>query len=112
MALRSGVWEDEFGERRWFRNGELHREDGPAFEGRYHRRWHRNDKLHRDDGPAIERSNGTREWWVNGIWHREDGPAVEYIDGTCRWWLNGVEYTKEEFEQELLARKWGLSVDA
>ena len=27
--------------------------------------WYRNGKLHRDDGPAFEYANGTKEWWQN-----------------------------------------------
>jgi len=60
----------------------------------------------------IEFKEGTRDWIQDGILHRDDGPAVELASGDCEWFLNGVEYTEEEFEQELLVRKWGLSVDA
>ena len=30
------------------------------------KKWYLNGKLHREDGPAVERSNGTKEWWLNG----------------------------------------------
>ena len=30
------------------------------------RRWYQNDKLHREDGPAIEYANGKKEWYQNG----------------------------------------------
>lgn len=30
------------------------------------RRWYRDGRLHREDGPAIERADGTREWWLFG----------------------------------------------
>ena len=43
--------------------------------------WYLNGKLHREDGPAVEWSNGSKEWWLNGELHREDGPAVECVDG-------------------------------
>ena len=39
--------------------------------------WYLNGKLHREDGPAIERANGDKSWYLNGKLHREDGPAVE-----------------------------------
>ena len=29
--------------------------------------WYRDGKLHREDGPAVERSNGTKEWYRDGI---------------------------------------------
>ena len=76
------------------------------------RRWLQDGIRHREDGPATEYANGDREWWRTGKLHRTDGPAIEGIDGHREWWLNGVEYTEREFEQELLVRKWGLSVDA
>ena len=76
------------------------------------RSWYQNDQLHREDGPAFEMADGTRSWWINGQLHREDGPAIEYFDGRCSWYLNDISYTQEDYEQELLARKWGLSVDA
>tara|TARA_R110000868_G_scaffold46524_1_gene153593 strand:- start:308 stop:499 length:192 start_codon:yes stop_codon:yes gene_type:complete len=27
--------------------------------------WYLNDKLHRENGPAIERADGTKEWWYH-----------------------------------------------
>jgi len=30
-----------------------------------HKKWYLNGKLHREDGPAIEFSNGNKEWWLN-----------------------------------------------
>lgn len=29
--------------------------------------WYLNGKLHREDGPAVIRSNGTEIWFLNGI---------------------------------------------
>ena len=88
------------GDRKWFLNGEYHREDGPAIEivngSKY---WYLNNKLHREDGPAIERSSGTKEWFLNGKFHREDGPACEYASGNKFWYLNGKELTEEKFLQ-------------
>jgi len=59
--------------------------------------WYLNGKIHREDGPAVEQSNGTLKWFLNGKRHREDGPAVEHTNGTRWWFLNGEEYTEEEF---------------
>ena len=28
--------------------------------------WYLNDKLHREDGPAIEHADGAKEWYVDG----------------------------------------------
>ena len=76
----------------WFRNGELHREDGSAIEdANGDKAWYRDGNLHREDGPAIENANGYKAWYCNGKPHREDGPAIELTDGTKYWYLNGKE---------------------
>jgi hypothetical protein len=69
--------------------------------------WYLDGKLHREDGPAVEFTNGCRGWWINGKRHREDGPALEFADGTKKWFIEGREYTKKEF----LDRKKGNSCD-
>ena len=28
--------------------------------------WYLNDKLHREDGPAVERASGNKRWYLNG----------------------------------------------
>ena len=28
--------------------------------------WYLNGKLHREDGPAMVWANGSKEWWLNG----------------------------------------------
>jgi len=48
-----------------------------------------NGHLHREDGPAVEYTSGTKEWYLNGKLHREDGPAVEWFDRNKAWYLNG-----------------------
>ncbi len=79
------------GTKRWYRNGELHRKDGPAVvTARGSKRWFRNGYAHRDDGPAIENVDGLRVWYRDGLLHREDGPAIEYANGTKEWYRDGV----------------------
>ena len=58
---------------------------------KYSIEWYRNGERHRDNGPAIEFTNGTKCWYLNGEYHREDGPAVEYSNGYKIWYLNGKE---------------------
>jgi len=53
------------------------------------KRWFLDGKLHREDSPAIETYNGTKIWYRNGELHREDGSAVEYTDGSKEWFLYG-----------------------
>ena len=50
--------------------------------------WFLNDKLHREDGPAVEWANGDKQWCLNDKLHREDGPAVELTSGDKQWFLN------------------------
>ena len=59
--------------------------------------WYFNDGLHREDGPAIEWADGSKSWYLNGKRHREDGPAVENADGTKKWFLNDENLTEAEF---------------
>ena len=71
------------GSKRWYLNGEFHREDGPAYvHPNGSKQWWLNGELHREDGPAIENFDGTEVWYLNGERHREDGPALEYPNGT------------------------------
>ena len=93
------------GNKVWYHNGVLHREDGPAIEGANGDKWwYLNSKFHREDGPAMEFANGSKSWWIYGKLHRTDGPAVEYTHGDKRWYFNGKEYTESEFNM-LMGKK-------
>ena len=65
------------------------------------KRWYLNGEKHREDGPAIEWANGTKYWFLNGKRHREDGPAIESSMGTKRWFLNGEELSHSEWKEEV-----------
>ena len=92
------VWDN--GNKFWYLNGKIHREDGPAYEGASgYKVWYLNGKLHREDGPAVEYANGFKFWWLNGKRHREDGPAIEYSDGNKFWYLSGERVTEEEHKR-------------
>jgi len=52
--------------------------------------WFKDDQLHREDGPAVEDADDTKYWFQNGRLHREDGPAVEYAGGVTRWYFKGI----------------------
>jgi hypothetical protein len=58
--------------------------------------WFLNGKLHREDGPAVEYSNGAKSWYLNDKLHREDGPAVEWSDEYKYWYLNDKKLTEQE----------------
>ena len=66
--------------------------------------WFLNGKLHREDGPAVEYADGHKSWYLNDKRHREDGPAIEWADGdkfwcSKSWYLNGKEVTEEEHKR-------------
>ena len=91
------------GSEEWYINGERHREDGPAAEWAYGgKQWYLNGVLHREDGPAFEWADGEKQWYLNGLLHREDGPAIEYADGRKQWYLNAEQLTEEEFNAAIL----------
>lgn len=111
--------------KKWYRNGKLHREDGPAveradgtkewyFNGRRHREdgpafvntsgyaaWYFHGKCHREDGPAVEYPGGAKSWYRHGFLHREDGPAIEYKNGTKLWYYNNVEMPFFQFLKKI-----------
>lgn len=70
------------------------------------RRYYSNGVLHREDGPAEEffRENGSPWYWAwysRGNVHRIDGPAAAWFDidgnlGVETYWLNGTHLTKSE----------------
>jgi hypothetical protein len=97
------VFEYPNGDKEYFLNDMLHREDGPAIDDvNGDKKWYINGKLHRTDGPAIEYLGGDKWWFINDKIHREDGPAIDNADGTKEWWINDKQIlctTQEEFER-------------
>ncbi len=82
----------------YYKNNELHREDGPAIIcGDRTKVWYVGGKQHRLDGPAYEGANGNKVWCIEGKFHREDGPAVEFANGNKEWWLYGIKYSIREW---------------
>ena len=90
------------GDKYWYLNGQLHREDGPAVESSNgDKYWYLNGQRHREDGPAVEGTDGSKYWYLNGQLHREDGPAVEWRAGDKSWYLNGNYYTEKEYNLKM-----------
>ena len=54
------------------------------------KRYYINNVLHREDGPAVEYVSGTKHWYRNGLLHREDGPAIECSNGYKAWYKNDL----------------------
>ena len=75
---------------------------------KYGNKYWSNEKgqLHREDGPAFERGDRYKSWWINDYLHRKDGPAIEYFNNegkyTCYWYFHGKLIncnSQEEFER-------------
>ena len=62
------------------------------------KRWFLNGELHNEHGPATIYPDETKYWYLNGKRHREDGPAVVYPNGKKHWYLNGKEVDFQAFE--------------
>ena len=85
------------------RNGLVVSRDGDRY-------WYQDDLLHREDGPAIEYSNGDKEWIVNNEFHRLEGPAIINIsDGTTEWYIDGERYNQEEHLFNVFRNEHNLS---
>jgi len=92
--MKNGLIIGNDGDKKWYKNDELHRDDGPACEWENgDRSWYKNGKLHRADGPAEKYTTGSEFWYLNGLVHREGGPAISWanVDVAPTWWLNGEE---------------------
>lgn len=53
-------------------------------------RWYKNGIIHRNNGPALQWTEGTDCYYKDGFLHRENGPA---IDGRAIsvWYINGIK---------------------
>ena len=74
------------------------------------KRWYLNGERHREDGPAIEYPEGSKYWYLNGRCHREDGPAVERPNGTKYWYLNGKSVSWKEVFKNAKKQEQELSI--
>ena len=59
----------------WFKDGKLHREDGPAvIQANGYKAWYKEELRHREGGPAVIHPNGLKLFYENGIWKGEIPP--------------------------------------
>ena len=68
-------------------------------------KYYLNGVLHRENGPAVEGFNGIKEWYWAGLRHRALGPAIEYPDGSKEWWHHGLR-TKVEWADGASTTWW------
>jgi len=78
--MRNGLITNKEGDKLWYKNDLLDREDGPAAIYSFGEFWYKKGFLHRLGGPAIIEYNFIYKWYKEGNLHRTDGPAVEYMD--------------------------------
>jgi len=67
-------------------------------------KWFKNGQWHREDGPAVIGVYGEQFWYKNGKVHREDGPAIIWPNGEQQWYLDDKNYTREDYYRELHKR--------
>lgn len=73
----------------------------PVIDYKGNKTWYNEDgQLHRLNGPAYEGANGSKEWYQNGLAHRLDGPSIELVNGDKYWHIEGGFYTEEEFNKK------------
>lgn len=81
--------------------------NNPIIDKYGNKRWYKDDQFHREDGPACEYNNGTVVWYYKDRIHRLNGPAIIYYNGFKEWWYEN-KYIKcssqKEFEQYLKLR--------
>ena len=89
----------------WCHHGKRHRLDGPATIFNHCSRWYVDGELHRDGGPAVQYTDGSEMWYREGQLHRVDGPAYKCSDGTS-YWLNGEKVSKKRHQKLVKEKQW------
>ena len=80
--------------------------------------YYKNGKIHREDGPAIIKEYGEKRWFLNGLSHRESGAAIIYKNANIYWLYKDKIYgedhhfTNESWMQYIqqLKRKESLKI--
>jgi hypothetical protein len=108
---------------KWFINGKLHNENGPAYISYYengqieYQSLFINGNRHNENGPAYISyyENGqicTKAWYINGKKHNENGPfhIHYYENGKIKnygWWINGLRLSDPQIivQQEIIEKR-------
>ena len=72
--------------------------------------WYKEGQLHRIDGPAIIQKGWRKIWYQHNHIHRLDGAAVEWDDGHKTWYVHGTNYTEEQHKNHPLVIKLKLKM--
>jgi len=76
------------------------KKDGHNIDENGNRSWYKNGELHHEDGPAYIELGGVRQWYQYGLKHRLDGPAVIHGEDSSEYWIHGIFYgTKKSFKR-------------
>ena len=88
--------------------GQKHRIYGPAvrtLDPKYHLvEWYKEGKLHRLDGPARVHNNNMF-WYKEGELHCLCGPAVIEQAGPKQYWIDGRRWPPKEYKKEIARRR-------
>jgi hypothetical protein len=57
--------------------------------------YYKNGFLHREDGPAVTNTQGYKSWYFEGRLHNLNGPARIWQDGVEEYWIDNKPTTKE-----------------
>jgi len=75
------------------------------------KKWYKNDEYHRLNGPAFICNNEYRAWYIDGSYHRLDGPAREWFAGAfaglTEWYYHGEQIkckNQKEFDRIIQLR--------
>lgn len=90
----NGQYIKENGDEEWYKDGKLHRENGPAVIVN-NRNWYLNDKI------TLKCEGQIKYWYQHGKLHRNNGPAIIYPNGQEEYYIEGKKYTKKEFLEYL-----------
>ena len=67
--------------------------------------WFRDGKIHKLNGPAVEHTDNSRYWYQNGLLHRDDGPAIIGADGYINWYRHGEQYDIASYVGHVFAQQ-------
>ena len=117
--LRSETTSVEYpnGDKEYYRDGKLHRDNDPVLgpmpaieRANGDKEYYKDDKCHRDNDPilgpmpAVECANGYKAYYKHGELHRDDTalgpmPAIECANGEKYYYKNGIQFTLVEPNQ-------------
>ena len=68
------------------------------------KKWYLDGKLHKENGPAVEYEYDKKIWYLNGKKHRLDGPAVEYTSGYQLWYVDDIFIFAVDMDSKITSR--------